>query len=457
MSCTSPLRLFSLALVLGCTEAPVSEPLSDPGSMGVVDEVTAFAPEGDVVLAVRRPPRCPVAVDAQAVATCSQQRAAALVQGVGYNTLANAVAATPAGGTMVVCPGTYPGPMVLPAPITVRAADPRPWGTVMDGQHSRHALEASATVRVVGLTLANGYDLIEGGGGFVDGTGSELQCLTVTQNTSSGVGGGLAVRGDNSLVANSAFFNNYADSEGAALSTGFSGMFTITDSVFARNTSAHSAGAINAAADLYLERVSFYGNVADYGGGALQWGSRDPHVLSVIDSVFEGNHAGYEGGAMDLGTWGADQVRIRGTTFRGNDSSGAGGAIVFGSWGQIDALIEDSSFSGNMADDAGAIDVGGWMRQGAAIRIRRTDFRANEATNGASVLNMSTHAPSASLALDHVRVADNVGALGAFTVRSGDAFSCAGCQFAGGAHDNVPADYAYGTALEPNAAPNFVY
>lgn len=171
----------------------------------------------------------------------------------------------------------------------------------------------------------------------------------------------------------------------------------------------------------------------------------------------DGNSARNEGGALDVGTWAADRVWISGTAFRGNTSRGSGGAVAFGSWGRIDAQIEDSEFSRNRAADSGAMDLGGWLQQGAAIRIRRTDFRANEATQGASVLDVNTRAPSASLVLDQVRVADNVGVMGAFTVRSGDAFSCTGCQFAGGAHDNVPADYTYGRTVEPNAPPNFTY
>lgn len=406
------------------------------------------------------PATCPSGIDAPAVALCQATGAAGLVAGVDFATLDDAVAAAPVGGEVVVCPGTYSGPLVLSAPITVRAADPTPNATVLTGNGVTRALEALETVHLSGLTLFRGYHRTFGGGAYIQGPQSELDCMTVAYNhvdRQGAGGGGVGVVGDEVIVRNSTFVENHAFYEGGALDILGDGVSSVIDSAFYRNTSRDEGGAVKAAVDLRLVGGTFIENHAGYNGGALAWGERDnPLQLHIEGSTFLRNSSGYEAGAVDAGSWfGSNEVWISGSTFEANTARWQGGALDFGLWGSVDAHLADCVFSENRAPAAGAISME--VQQGGALDIARTDFVRNRSAWGGAALSTAAASGGVVVSLTDVRVGDNVGGRGVLAMGVSDSLQCTRCTFGVGARANAPADVAAGGRAVVHAPANFAY
>jgi Big-like domain-containing protein len=158
------------------------------------------------------------------------------------------------------------------------------------------AVEAGATVRVVGLAIENGNTT--GTGGAIENKGA----LTIVDSTFSG-----------NTAAN-----------GGAIANIVGGTLTAEDSTFSGNsTTSVGGGAIIAFGTTTVARSTLVENNAPINGGAIN--VQPSGTATIIRSTLSGNESGSLGGAMsNLGT-----LYVVGSTFMGNTGS-AGSAIATG-------------------------------------------------------------------------------------------------------------------------------
>ena len=239
-----------------------------------------------------------------------------------------------AGGDAVTfnCGGT----IVLNNPINI-AAD-----TVVDGNGHSVTISGDNTVPVFmvnhvaltmkGLTIANGRNTSEGGGG-VSAFGGTVNIDHSTLDDNSAYDGAVYCKGCTLNVSHSTFSSNICVEEGGmcyggGISTYPGGIVAVSDSTFSGNI-AITGGAIFSNCSPYepsflsVTRSTFTNNVAtQWGGGAI--GTCSEAVVS--NSTFYGNSAAEEsydsvGGAIAN----AGPLTVINSTFWGNSGYGAGG------------------------------------------------------------------------------------------------------------------------------------
>jgi hypothetical protein len=250
------------------------------------------------------------------------------------------------------------------AAVRPNAADP----LVIDG--FGFTLSTSANSRILETFAATGALTVEN--------------LTVTgSNPTLGQGGAIRWIGGDVTVRNSAFVNNDAVSQGAAIlmdgilvienstfdDTNTGAIFgaasvTATDSTFTNNL---GTGAI-AAMDVSATRSTFIGNEGVV-GGAIQASAS----LTLIDSTVSGNSAFTVGGGFAAG----GELALINSTVNGNEAGAQGGGVYnIGT----STRIENSTITGNTATGAG----GGVFYAGEASIVYST-IVGNDSPDGANI------------------------------------------------------------------------
>src|SRR5688572_11191205 len=247
-------RMVALLLAVGCgfvgESAPPggSAPLpsGDSGTwVGVESDCTEPAPSSLTL-------PCTMPIDAIVVADCAAGGHAAMWNGIGFGTIADALDAAGAGDLVQVCPGTWSGPVQVDREVLLEAADPTPGATVIDGGGSSRGLEVRNPSTIRGLTVRNGSDL----GIQVTTQGVVLECMTVEDNREGGIDAW-----DGLVLRTSTLRRNKAGYEGGALAGG--GTFLVEDSRFEGNISDNGGGAVAIRGDATFTRTTFTDNVAD--------------------------------------------------------------------------------------------------------------------------------------------------------------------------------------------------
>lgn len=389
----------------------------DTGEPFVAPDCTAELPETAVV-------GCSLTPDAGAVAECAATGSAALIGAVGYPALADALSSAVAGDVVTVCPGTWAGPFEVDREIVLEAADPTPGLTVLEGGTAVLTLASPATV--IGLTIRGGRT-----GVSAEADDVVIECSEVSDNTRAGI----EATGADLVIRTSTIADNSGDGGLVAATV------TVEDTVFRGNYAGYGGGgAALGGGDATFTRTLFDHNVADYEGGALTWGDRDPHTLTLTDSVFHCNASGYEG-AVVVGSWGDDTLNVERCTFDWNYAGYEGGAMSLGSWGSIDAVIDDSSFAFNFADyGGGALQIGGWLDNGGWVTFSGVSFTDNASGSSGGMFGVSTNAPRVEVVGVDLTVLRNAGSTGAVDATAQTTFDCTNCDFGAGADDNIPHD-----------------
>jgi predicted outer membrane repeat protein len=213
------------------------------------------------------------------------------------------------------------------------------------------------------------------------------------------------------------------DGEGGGAIFGYDGELDIKDAVFENNHAARDGGAIRAGlyVDLTLERCSFSGNSAGYGGGAV---ALDGAGLEASDTQFVENTAG-SGGALGCGdslevtvlrdvrftdntarsggaiACGGQSLTLDGVELQDNTASHTGGGLVSAA---STTRIMDSRLVGNTAQDGG-----GAALYSTAATIQDTVLIGNLATNNGGALAVQS---ISELTLERATVDDNEAAQG---------------------------------------------
>ncbi len=217
------------------------------------------------------------------------------------------------------------------------------------------------------------YD--EGGGIYLQSTGSQFSRLVVSNNTQTyvgGMGGGMSVFSSDdtvityALVAdndgdfggglhlfqtedfelnNVAFIGNRSRLGGGAVDT-FTTGFILNNGLFTRNWSGEFGGAfaVTYGSCGALNNVTIIDNVADESSGAIYV---DEACLHIKNSVVAGNQAPGTGGIY-CGDW-TSEVEMANTVVTNNQGSSYGGGLYGGSLGT--QLFYNNNVYGNYPDN----------------------------------------------------------------------------------------------------------
>jgi hypothetical protein len=159
--------------------------------------------------------------------------------------------------------------------------------------------------------------------GKLDLVGPGANILTVSGGGSSSVGSIFVVTSSNAAISGITIANGNNTRENGGGLVNFGGTLTVNNNTFSGNSSAAAAGGIlNDGGTATVTNSTFSGNTAggDDGGGIANVAG----TLAVTNSTFSGNTAGGDGGgiANDAGT-----LMVTNSTFSGNTAGGAAGGI----------------------------------------------------------------------------------------------------------------------------------
>jgi hypothetical protein len=248
----------------------------------------------------------------------------------------------------------------------------------ISGNNAHRVMQVNSgkSLALSGVTIANGRDDYDGGGGIYNNQGT----LTVTNSTFSG---------------NSAFAYLY---EGGGGIYNNQGTLTVTYSTFSGNNSGRGGGIYNNEGTLTVTYSTFSGNNAEYGrGGGIY---NDEGTLTVTYSTFSGNNAG-RGGGIDNFAYSSGTLTVSNSTFSANSAQLWGGGI-FSEYGT--GTVSNSTFSANTAGNEG-----GGIHNNSSLIVRNSTFSANTADRGGGIYNYS---PSVSLAVTNSTFSGNSAVVG---------------------------------------------
>jgi hypothetical protein len=249
--------------------------------------------------------------------------------------LRDAIASTPAGGTVDFQPGFQgtitltTGELQIAQNLTITG--PGAGALTVSGNNVNRVFDVvgAFTVNLSGLTVANGLASM-GGGLFVSSGGTFA--LTACTFTGNAAGYGAGILNEGSLtVTGCTFTGNHAANSTVTQSNG--GALAAVNGVTA------------------VLNSNFGGNIADTDGGGLR---NDGGQMTVSNCTFTGNHANYGGGVYN-GGWLASggTLTMTGCTFVGNSVAGGGGG--FSNDRQGVATVVNSTFTGNSGRLGGGV------------------------------------------------------------------------------------------------------
>jgi CSLREA domain-containing protein len=245
----------------------------------------------------------------------------------------------------------------------------------LSGNNTNRVFNASASMTITSLTVANG-NAVGTGGGITSSSALTLSDMTFNNNTASDNGGGVFANG--AVTINGGVFQNNHTNTGYNNSNGGGALFgnstvTIIGTQFIGNSGSSMGGAIYAVGTATITNAQFLQNAGNGRGGAL-------HTLgsaTLTNTLFRGNSVsgGEGGGALVSGS-----AVVNGGMFLENHSlaggfPSGGGMTVF-----QNLLLTGTQFIGNTsASFAGALRVSG------TATIENALFARNSAPNGAAL------------------------------------------------------------------------
>ena len=242
-----------------------------------------------------------------------------------------------------------------------------------------------------GISLADGVPPANITSFFVDGT-------TFEDNTSTTLGGAIALYSTTADIRNATFTNNRAaggaggaggvggaggaggaggiggaGGVGGAIAT--NGNLTVADSLF-ENNSAPEGGAIALQADgtSSINQTTFHQNNATISGGAVHL--NDDHKLTLSSSTLYENTSQSDGGAIQMVGGSPSALTLINSTISGNSANGNGGGLFLNTAGTT--VIESTTIANNEANLGGGL----YRTSGSSPTIRRSIIAGNRAASG---------------------------------------------------------------------------
>ena len=281
------------------------------------------------------------------------------------------------------------------------------------------------------INFVNGFTENEGGVLHITGNGSSIINCTFTNNkadveaaaiflksanatimdskfinNSANYTGALLVKGENTIIDNCLFKDNFANISAGAVGWSYKKNGIIRNSIFINNSAVNEGGGAifwNSAPNGQIINSRFYNNTAKPDGGAIF--IRNATNFQIIDSTFEANNATNH--TID-------------STFDKNNATGKGGAVY---WFEGNGTVINSTFNRNYAEeDGGAI----YLRVQNGI-LKDSNFTGNKAYyNGAVYLNSIEGTVYDCIFINNTAT-DSAGALGWVKKENG---TIAYCKFA---------------------------
>ena len=308
-----------------------------------------------------------------------------------YLTIQEGITAAADGDEVVVCDGTYTGPLnknldFAGKAITVRSEN-GPENCVIDCENDGrgfhfHSGETTAAV-LDGLTVQNGFVVEANGGGILCEASSPTirNCTfngsTATGSTqSSGNGGGISCLGlaSRPTIEDCSFNGNTAANNGGGVCCGLFSSPNLTDCMFGNNSAALGGGMTNTnQSSPTVTDCTFSGNLATFGGGMSNRLNSNPVILNC---AFSGNSAGDGGGMANSNQ---SNPTVINCTFGGNTADSDGGGIH--NLETANPTLINSTFSVNAAGNRG----GGIANFDSNPELVNCTFSGNTALTGGGI------------------------------------------------------------------------
>jgi len=293
-------------------------------------------------------------------------------------------------------------------------------------RHRVFSVPGGVTAELIGLTVANGRQAEDNGGGiWNEGTLKLTNCtvsgssagrdggcrtddpallcsegggiwnagtLTLMDSTVSGnsapFGGGISNREGSLTVIDSNVLENSADGcrgVGAVLCSGGggiwnSGMLTMENSTVSGSSSDWGGGIFNRGVrEPTITNSTVSGNSAGFDGGGLL----NFETLTLINSTVADNSAGQSGGGIANE---AGILEVANSTLSGNIAASAGGGLY--NPGGASAQLVNSTLSANTADT-----WGGGIYNGGELLLASSTIAANDAPTASAIYDPSSPSP----------------------------------------------------------------
>jgi hypothetical protein len=286
----------------------------------------------------------------------------------GMGSLRDAIASTPAGGTVDFQPGLSgtitltSGELEISRNMTVLG--PGADVITVSGNHASRVFYINADVTLSGMTIAQGQT------GYIYGDGSGIMNdnrhtltvsgCTIRDNSTEGFGGGI--------------MNTF-------------GTLTVTGSTLSGNSAGSSGGGIYNNGTLTVTDSSLSGNSARYTGGGIA----NQGTLTVTDSTISGNSVGSVGGGIYTGLFGT--LTVTNSTLSGNSADNGGGGIFNSQFATV--TVTGSMLSGNSAS------YGIYNSQYATLTITNSTISGNTSSGaGSGIYNDGTLAVRGLVTID---------------------------------------------------------
>ena len=284
-------------------------------------------------------------------------------RGCRFASVQAAVDAAAPGGTIRLCPGTYPAPVAVAKDLTLRGAGAN--RSILDGGGTARATAVltvgpGATVVVRALTIRGGNGN-ENGGGIANAGALTLDGVRVTGNVAK-QGGGIAHLAGALTLVDSRLSGNEAtgsSGQGGGLIV-FGGTVTLDGCDVTANEAPGSAGQggglyVLNGTEVRLNGSRVTGNTAAHGGGGLFISNG---AVTLTDSQVTGNetnpaNASSEGGGIKI-TGGT--VTLSGSQVTGNTAANGGG--IYNSAGDTAVTVAPGSVTGNTPNNCAGQAVG---------------------------------------------------------------------------------------------------
>jgi hypothetical protein len=262
-----------------------------------------------------------------------------------------------------------------------------------NGAHRVFSVPEGVTAELIGLTVANGNETAEHGGGILnEGTltlrnatvsgssaGRDTGCRTTDPNLLCSEGGGIWNTGTLTLM-NSTVSGNTAPFGGGISNR--DGSLTVIDSVIGMNSAdgcrvgdafCSFGGGVWNSGMLMVENSTVSDNTSNWGGGIFNRGVREP---TIRNSTISGNSAGFDGG----GLLNFETLTLIDSTVADNVAGQSGGGIANERNGTLE--VTNSTVSGNSAVASG----GGLLNAAeAAANLVNTTVSTNTAERGGGI------------------------------------------------------------------------
>ncbi|MBW4648779.1 MAG: DUF4347 domain-containing protein [Kastovskya adunca ATA6-11-RM4] len=215
------------------------------------------------------------------------------------------------------------------------------------GNYGIFTIDSGKTVKIDGLTIANGAT-IEGGGILNKGTLTVQNSIISGNTASSAITGGGGIGNYGTLtVQNSTISGNTTTNGATGGGIWNTGTSTVTNSTIASNT-AHVGGGIRNEGNITVTNSIIAGNYAIVTGGGI--GGSATSILTVTNSTIISNRADeFGGGIANSGSATVSNSTISGNRAN-NNSYGGGGGFWHNGGG---STIVNSTISGNLSNNNG--------------------------------------------------------------------------------------------------------